>query len=181
MIVAQQALGHGELVLLGDSLVGFFDWQARFPGHVVVNLGMAGDTVRDLLGRLPQIKRQAARPAWFCLMIGTNDVAMEEYGFLPDYEAIIAWLAESYPAAAIHLTSLLPIKLPWLADSAIPRLNEQLRALAARRGAAYIDACAAFLQAASRHALFLEDGVHLSLAGYETWAAAIAPFMPPPK
>lgn len=169
-----------ELVLLGDSLIEYYDWQARFPDHRVVNLGLAGDTVQGLKARLPLIRQQAARPGWFCVMIGTNNVAMEDYGFPPDYDTIVAWLAQSYPGVPLHVTSLLPMTLPWLNDSVIPRLNDRLRAMAARSGATYIDVHAAFLAAPSRQPLFLEDGVHLGQAGYETWVAAMAPFLPAP-
>ena len=167
-----------QLLFLGDSLIEYGDWQRHFPAYDVVNLGVAGETVQGLLARLPQITRQAPRPAWACLMIGTNNVAMEDYGFLPDYEAIVTRLGREYPAAVLVITSLLPIHLPWLADNAIPRLNDQLRRVAHRRGATYLDAHAAFLQRMAGPSLFLADGVHLSTAGYETWSAAMAPFLP---
>jgi len=36
------------ILFIGDSLTEFFDWQKRFPGHKVVNLGSAGETVETL-------------------------------------------------------------------------------------------------------------------------------------
>lgn len=167
-----------QLIFLGDSLIEFSDWQRCFPAYRVVNLGQAGETVQELRQRLTRLAGRLTEPAWFLLMIGTNNVAMEDYGFVPEYRAIVAGLRQRYPAAAVQITSLLPMRLPWLAPDTIPRLNDRLRSVAQELGASYVDAYAAFAGSGAGNALFLDDGVHLSEAGYAVWAAAIAPFLP---
>lgn len=166
------------LVFLGDSLIEFYDWQTRFPNYQVRNLGVAGETVQGLRQRLDRIAGCLAQPAWFLVMIGTNNIAMEDYGFFAEYHALVASLRQRYPKAALQITSLLPMQLPWLAPDTIPRLNDRLRVLAQELGADYVDAYAAFTASRLGLTLFLDDGVHLSNAGYQTWATAIKPFLP---
>lgn len=101
------------LIFLGDSLIEFYDWQACFPNHTVVNLGQAGETVQELRQRLDRLGGRLTNPAWFLLMIGTNNnVAMEDYGFMAEYRAIVTTLRQRYPTAAVQVTSLLPMRLP---------------------------------------------------------------------
>jgi hypothetical protein len=38
-----------NILFLGHSLIEFFDWQKRFPDHLAVNLGKAGESVEGLL------------------------------------------------------------------------------------------------------------------------------------
>ncbi|MEW6594334.1 MAG: GDSL-type esterase/lipase family protein [Thermodesulfobacteriota bacterium] len=167
-----------QLIFLGDSLIEFCDWQDHFPGHAVVNLGLAGETVQELRQRVEHLAGRLENPAWFLLMIGTNNVAVEDYGFFADYRALVAILRQRHPAAALQVTSLLPMHLPWLAPETIPRLNSRLRELAQDLGAGYVDAYAAFVARGNTGPFFLDDGVHLSDAGYTVWAAAIRPFLP---
>ena len=169
-----------QLIFLGDSLIEFHDWQTRFPAYQVVNRGRAGETVQELRARIDDLDGCLDNADWFLLMIGTNNLAMEDYGFLPAYREIIATLRQRHPLAPIQLTSLLPLRLPWLAPETIPWLNDRLRQLATEGGAGYVDAYGAFTANGDIAALFLDDGVHLSNAGYTVWAQSIVPFLPPP-
>ena len=40
-----------DMLFIGHSLVEFFDWQVRFPGHRAANLGVAGESVADIRSR----------------------------------------------------------------------------------------------------------------------------------
>ncbi len=44
-----------NIVFIGDSLTGYFDWQKRFPDYDVKNLGIGGETVEGLMGRMDRI------------------------------------------------------------------------------------------------------------------------------
>ena len=162
-----------ELLFLGDSLIEFCDWQTKFPAHRVRNRGIAGETVQGLLARLPEVTAGQA-PDLVLIMSGTNNLAREDYGFPGPYEAVLAGLQTAFPAAILVVNSLLPSRFPWLAEEAIPRLNQALAALAARRGARFLNAYIPFAAAPPEPALFQADGVHLSAAGYELWAREMA-------
>ena len=164
----------GQFLFIGDSLIEFFNWQKRFPDREVYNFGSAGETAEGLFARLPNIISRFISPALIMIMTGTNNIAMEDYGFLFTYEKIIDLLQKNYPRATIVMTSLLPIELFSLGE-AVPRVNRRLLDIAITKNIIYLDLYPLFLGADSRaiSAYYEADGVHLSKEGYETWARAL--------
>jgi lysophospholipase L1-like esterase len=70
-------VGEGLFDALGNGYVSFVDGllMARYPAHGirVVNMGLSGNTVRDLQGRW-QSDVLDLRPDWLSICIGINDV-----------------------------------------------------------------------------------------------------------
>lgn len=164
-----------QLLFLGDSLVEFHNWQTCFPAHRVANAGRAGETVAGLLANLPRLLRRCPAPDRVFIMIGTNNLLREEYGFLPEYAEILDLLGSTLPPARITVTSLPPIRAAHLAPSVVPRLNEGLLQLSQQKKVAFLDLCAAFNTGApDSAACFAEDGVHFSDLGYTIWSAWLA-------
>ena len=163
-----------KLLFLGDSLVAFHSWQTCFPAHTVVNVGRGGETVAGLLASLPLHLRRCPDPERVVIMIGTNNLLREDYGFLPDYERILATLTTTLPPEQITITNLPPFQAAHLAPSAIPRLNQGLLQLSQQKKTAFLDLFTAFnTEAQSVGACFSEDGVHLSDLGYAIWSACL--------
>ena len=164
-----------KILFLGDSLIEFYDWQARFPAQAVVNGGRSGESVAGLLANLPLLLRRCPDPERVVIMIGTNNLLREEYGFLPEYAEILNILGSTLPPARITVTSLPPIRAAHLAPSVVPRLNEGLLRLRRQKKVAFLDLCAAFNTGApDAAACFAEDGVHFSNLGYTIWSAWLA-------
>ncbi len=162
------------IYLIGDSLIEFNDWQSSFLSCQVKNFGFAGESVAGLLARLPTILAHQ-QPDLLLIMIGTNNIVMEDYFFLPDYQEIIDQVRAAYPDCKIIVNSLLPMDLPWLADTAVARMNGQLAGLAQRSGATYLDAYNSFYQNGRINSDYFEaDKIHLSPAGYSCWEEVIA-------
>ncbi len=164
-----------NLFLVGDSLIEFCDWQSLIPGHRVVNLGRSGETVAELLGRLPAILARRPAPHWLLLAIGTNNVCMEDFAFLPDYERLLASCRTTLPDTAVTVNSLAPVALPYLAPNVTARLNGLLRDLALRKGVDFLDVHASLtgLDGQPLPGVLSLDGVHLASQGYRLWAEAI--------
>ena len=164
----------GQFLFIGDSLIEFFNWQKRFPDKEIYNFGSAGETAEGLLSRLPNIISRFESPSLIMLMTGTNNIAMEDYGFLFTYEKIIDLLHKNYPLATIVMTSLLPIELFFLGE-AVPRVNMRLKEIARDKNSLYLDLYPLFLgEDSSPNSHYYEaDGVHLSEEGYETWARTL--------
>ncbi|MBE9519612.1 MAG: GDSL family lipase [Proteobacteria bacterium] len=174
-----------QYIFIGDSLVEFFNWQNRFPDQQVINFGQAGETAEGLAARLPGIIKRYEAPDLIMIMTGTNNIAMEDYGFLFTYEKIIEQLQDACPGATIVMVSLLPIELFWLGD-AVPRVNKRLKEISQNLAVHYLDLYPLFLGRDSKQnpACFEPDSVHLSLQGYEVWADALEEFLAkiqPPK
>lgn len=163
-----------QFLFIGDSLIEFFNWQNRFPDAQVYNFGSAGETAEGLFARLPEITRRVASPDLVILMTGTNNIAMEDYGFLITYEKIIDHLQKTYTQTTIVMTSLLPMELFFLGN-AVSRVNKSFKKIARHKNIVFLDLYPLFLGKDSRaiEAYYGPDGVHLSEKGYEVWAKAL--------
>ena len=167
------------LLLLGDSLIEYGDWQGAFPHTRCLNFGIAGETVEGLLQRLPTIIRQVEAPNATVIMTGTNNVAIDDFYFVPRYEEIVRLLSGAFPQTPLLVTSLLPINFFWQPATLTPHLNNQLREMCRDLAVMYLDLHRRFLDAMDKGmAVFSEDGVHLSEAGYTVWQATLQESVP---
>ncbi|UCD35790.1 MAG: hypothetical protein JSU90_02865 [Nitrospiraceae bacterium] len=163
------------ILFLGDSLIEYHDWQEELPEHRVANLGVAGESVQGLLCRVVKIKDAFPAADMLFLMSGINNVAMGDLEFIPFYDMILEKLEIFYPLAGIFVHSLLPAAVEFIPADAVRHINTSLRRLAEKRGVRYVDIHRRFVDSTGsviREYLSL-DGVHLSRAGYEIWAALI--------
>jgi lysophospholipase L1-like esterase len=160
-----------KILMLGDSLIADYDWQARLPAFQVENLGVPGATAGDLLASLPTIKDRAAGAEVIVIMIGTNDILAGSDEFQALLKKILIQLSHDYPQAEILVNSLLPMAIPDLAQNAIDSLNNHIEALTMQTGCCYLDVYKRF--SGSDKVLFQEDGVHITEAGYAIWARAL--------
>jgi len=167
------------LLFLGDSLIEWGDWQRRFPDCVVWNSGQAGETVQGLQGRLPELLRRPDRPDCVVLMTGTNNLAMDDFYFVPEYEAIVRAIASAFPEAEVEVNSLLPVHFPWQPVTLVPVLNGQIRQMCQRTAAHFVDLYSPFSAALDGGAdLFEADGIHLADAGYFLWSKVLRETIP---
>lgn len=164
-----------KILFIGDSLIEFFDWQSRFPGHTIVNLGRAGETVEGLFSRVGGIIMKHPSPDIVFIMTGINNVAMEDVGFLGSYRKLLEGLSVSYPHAGIFIHSLLPTLLPWISNASVEEVNRSLAKTAREKGVNFIDLYRRFIdeKGGPVKAYLLPDGVHLSDAGYAVWAEEV--------
>jgi len=166
------------IFFLGDSLTEYFDWQARFPEHEVLNLGLSGETVQGLSARIRRIMGSASAPDIIFIMTGINNIAMEDYDILPDYERILKSLKLAYPSAIIIVQSVLPATM-WVDNRKIESINQQLNELSKKIGLSFLDVYRGFVDEAGapKPECLEEDGVHLSRKGYEVWSSIVAEFL----
>ncbi|MFH1216135.1 MAG: GDSL-type esterase/lipase family protein [Pseudomonadota bacterium] len=166
------------MVLLGDSLFQFYNWQQRFPGLLVVNRGIAGETVKGLLARITAELTHIENKDVVMFMIGANNIVMEDYGFVGDYQSMLTKFRREKPCCRLVVTSLIPFRLPWLSPDAIFRINNLLRKTAGQWGADYLDIHVRLVAGESgEERCFLEDGVHLSERGYRIWTNEVERYL----
>ena len=185
-----------RIAFLGDSLTegwpgaAFFPLlEERFAAHQLVNLGRAGDSVADLLRRLPQQDPGSVDLAF--VWIGVNDAVAGAWdavgdsaawswesrlaGIAADYARLLAWTAER--AASIVCVRPLVLEAEgsvWTAraDEVGDAVEHCARSLPA---AGTLDLRPAFAEAAGGgRGPFTEDGVHFTDAGAAVVAAAFA-------
>jgi len=168
-----------KILLFGDSLFAFFDWQKRFPGEKIFNLGVSGETVEGLLARLERETPPSTEADLVFFMTGINNVAGGDVDFLPTYRRVVHRTKSAYPQIAIFVHSLLPTRLEWIDNTTIEKINEGLQALAREEEITFIDIHRRFLDrdGRARADYLLADGVHLSPLGYRAWAEALEHFI----
>ncbi|MBB6730265.1 SGNH/GDSL hydrolase family protein [Cohnella zeiphila] len=151
----------------------------------VVNMGIGGNTVRDLAGRW-QTDVLDLKPDWLSVMIGTNDVwrqydqpyIPESHVYPEEYESTLDELVAKTKMHVKGVVLMTPFYLePNKADlmrATMDRYGEIVRQVAERHGALFVDTQAAFDKVLAHlyPATLAWDRVHPSMAGHATLARA---------
>ena len=166
---------RNKLLFLGDSLIEYFNWAGRFKGHDVLNLGIAGEAVEGLASRLDRIFRDVKDCDFVFIMSGINNMATEDTGFLEAYSAAVREIKRAYPEARIVIHSLLPVLLDFISNEDIKSVNAGLKRLALEEKVEYLDLHRLFQDenGETKQAFLLDDGIHLSEAGYRIWSSVL--------
>jgi lysophospholipase L1-like esterase len=173
---AAEPKGHRDLVLVGDSLTAWSEFDRRIPGAVLRGIpGDQADLLRDRLGEIA-----ARTPGQLFLMIGLNDLQREHppAQVAADIRACVDYIRQHSPRTRIVLQSVLPSTSAEL-EARIAALNPLLLSLAIESGQSWLDVHEQFLQADGqvRPGLIQPDHVHLTAAGYDAWLAALQPLL----
>ncbi len=168
-----------SLVFIGDSLTEWFDWQKRFPEHRVLNLGISGETVEELLERRDRIRELVRDPDTVFLMTGINNIASGQYDIFGPYREFMRNLTAWYKGAIIVVQSLLPVDFSWVGPGVIRDINRHLEKIVEEYGATYLDVYSSFVtdDDQPKSGYLQADGVHLSNKGYEVWAKVVEGFL----
>lgn len=171
MTTLNDQVATNSFLFLGDSLVADNNWQPRMPFCTVHNCGVPGSTSLDLLNSLSALRRRIPRPLGIVIMTGTNDILSERYDFVDTIREIIIKLSMDFPTAEIIVTSLLPMRLSFLAEDTIARLNNHIEATTMQTSCCYLDLYSKFTS--SEDDLFQADGIHLTRRAYELWTRTL--------
>lgn len=189
--------GSIDILLIGDSITqqwgspldkGEFNeaWKKHFGRYKTLNIGIGGDKTQNVLWRLDHGGVAGIQPRLIVLMIGNNNMF-----FTPEtgteaaakgVEMCVANVHEKFPKSRILAVKILPCHAPGMTfyedikktNAAIDKLqlekNPQVRLL---------DLTSDFTEADGtiKKTLFLPDNIHLSLAGYSTYAARLQPLI----
>jgi len=168
-----------NLVFIGDSLTEWGDWEQRFPGYQVTNLGISGETVEGLLARRERIRTQIDNPDFVFLMTGINNIATGQYDIIPSYREIVRNLTTWYKQSTVVVQSLLPVDGKWVSKIVIQDINSQLKEIAREFNAEYLDVHKLFVDAQGipKKGYLSDDGVHLAEKGYDAWASEVKRFL----
>ena len=168
-----------NLVFIGDSLTQWCDWERRFPGHIVTNLGISGETVGGLLSRRERIRARIDDPDVIFLMTGINNIANEQYDIILPYREIVRNLMTWYKRSKVVVQSILPVELSWIDRKLIQDTNRALEQIAREYGADYLDIYGLFVDSKGnpRNGYLSDDGVHLAGKGYDVWAEEVERFL----
>ena len=184
-----------DVALLGDSITqgwgGGWDgapfnaaWQKQFGALKVVNLGIGGDRIENILWRLDHGALDGASPKVIVLMIGVNNAPLVFANGAPAASAArgiqlcLENLRLSCPTSRIVLVKILPAFDPAKeAGKAAVDINAALDALKldADANIQLLDLCKDFTNADGtlKTELYSDGHLHLGPAGYEVFAARL--------
>jgi lysophospholipase L1-like esterase len=177
MIKAHLARATHPIVVLGDSITEAATLPEAICNHPVVNAGIGGAGVDELLAVAPSLL-QGKAPALVVVAIGTNDAHAsegQEERFSASYVRLLRSLAGiSSKLAVANIPPVTPggplTQAVHLDLGLVDRFNQVLPNLAGMAGASFIDIHQA-LTADGPPAML--DGVHLAPATYDLWDAAM--------
>jgi len=163
------------VLMLGDSLIDWGDWEKLIPEYSIRNRGLAGEEVAGLAARLADELLDSPPPEHIFFMSGTNNLLMGDPFFPATFKTMLYRTRQFCPEARITVNAILPMRLPNPDEEAIKGANRLLGEIAREAGGTFFDPTADFNSRCLpiTHPCFLEDGVHLSTRGYELWAAGI--------
>jgi lysophospholipase L1-like esterase len=162
---------RADVVVIGDSIIA--NWT-KLPelAPTVANVAIGGQTTRDMLGRF-QADVIARYPWKVVLEGGVNDIVSMHYP-APVYTTEMAHMARAAGAKVVVL-SVVPADIPY----PVWEYNSRLFEMCSTYGFTYVDAFYPFLDQsnAMRPELFLSDGVHLTVAGYDVLWQVVGPHL----
>ena len=197
MLLEKARAGQIDIYFLGDSITRRWqgtdypehkkNWDANFFGWNAANFGWGGDSTQNVLWRLEQGELDDVHPKIVVLMIGTNNVSQ----YLPNgpdeeaveqiadgVRAIVDVVRQKAPEAMIVLTGITPRVDNGRAAlmPGIDRINAKLETFAGGEMVTFLNIND---RLTDREGNLLpdvtEDGLHLSVAGYQVWADALKP------
>ena len=170
-----------DAVFFGDSITCDGNFDELFPALRVVNLGVYGDTLEQLLYRVPEVR--AEDPARIFLLGGINSLLPDNVEkCLEQYELLLDELRTACPEAQLIVESVLPVAdyldPEGAENEAVRRFNEGIAKLAEEKGCGFADLWAVYEKNGALDRAQTRDGPHLNFNAYGPWAETVAPFLP---
>ncbi len=168
----------GAILFAGSSSIRKWTTLARdFAGMKVINRGFGGSQIADSTKFADRIILPYA-PKVIVMYAGDNDIAAGKTAdqVFADYQAFVEKIHARLPETRILFISIKPSLMRWkLKDQQIDA-NQKIAALKDPR-LGFIDVYPAMLgpDGKPRPELFVEDGLHMSQAGYALWTRLIRP------
>ena len=188
-----QSLAHTdvETAFFGDSRVAGADWYSAYPEEKVINLGVGGDKIGNLITRLGQVKAltESGNLKRCFVAIGGNDCLSSRYDadkFREEYDSLLSKLAELgitvYVNTIVGVTSedtSVSAKDADKANSKIEQANAIIRELAANHDVVCIEIAALMdnEDGSLKRKYASADGVHFSEEGNQIWFDTLRPFV----
>ena len=191
-LVEQQRGKTVDLVLLGDSIMHFWEWKhpaswkKLTQGRTVLNLGYGGDRTQNVLWRIAHGELDGYKAKNIVLMIGTNNNSSNDTdpaNVAKAVEKIAAEVRAKQPGAQLILHPIFPrgvsadSKRHAAARARNDKTNELLKAFAAAHPEiTWIDFNDKMVDSTGWvPRTIMADEIHPTDAGYELWMAAILP------
>lgn len=172
---------HGVLFVGSSSIRMWATLAADFPDVPVIDRGFGGSAIADTTYFVDRIV-VPYHPRLIVMYAGDNDIAegCTPRQVLDAFETFVARVRRDLPEVAVAYISIKPSIARW---SMWPRMREANRLIAAwsqtQSRVTFVDVAANMREANGkpRGALFRDDGLHMTPAGYAVWVRALKPVL----
>lgn len=169
-----------DAVFFGDSITFDGDFQSMFPDKMVVNLGVPGNGISELINRANQVA--LVNPKKVFVLAGINGLKEDSLEYaVAKYKELINTLKEQNPEAEIYVQSVLPVsvdkELSYVTNDIIMKFNDSVKAMASECRIEYVDLHSVYYKNKQMDPKATRDGIHLKAEAYDRWVKIIKPLM----
>ncbi len=174
----------GGIVFVGSSTIRLWDLAKSFPDLKTINRGISGSSMSDAVRHAPLLVIPY-QPRVVVIYAGDNDIDNGTTSELVavQFERFVRLVRASLPGVRRVSIGIKPSPDRWDVVERIRLVNSLIRAQAVHDdGVAFVDVDNAMLgwDERPRRELFVSDGLHLTPAAYDLWAALLRPLLAPP-
>jgi lysophospholipase L1-like esterase len=183
---AKDNQGDCDVELIGDSITQGWErggqkaWHDHFGNIKVLNFGVYGDEIQNVLWRIAQGQLDGIKPKVAIVLIGTNNSngnsnTPEE--IVEGIQAIVNEIHKRQPGTKVLVLGVFPRGTPTSPErSKVEHVDQLLAHLDDEKTDYYMDLGSIFLGSDNLVSKDLvSDGIHPNAAGYELWAKTMEP------
>jgi lysophospholipase L1-like esterase len=171
----------GQILFVGSSTIQRWDTARAFPDLKIINRGISGSELADALRYIDRIVLPY-EPRLIVVYAGDNDISA---GWISEQVAVVferftRAVHAKLPQTRILYIAIKPSILRWTQFYRMRSANAIIRAYCEHDDRlAFIDFDTLMLgwDERPRRELFVEDGLHLSVQGYQLWSSVLRPFL----
>lgn len=172
----RQMNAKADIVFFGDSLTYYGDFSSVFPGKVVCNLGLRGDTIQGMIERIDQVQLLETKSVF--LMAGINDLApvsVDEFEKM--YNLLIDAVDRKLPNTSIFVQTILPVNTQDFRigcdNTQICECNNRINKVAWERNLFFLDTHSLYAKNNQLPLSLTKDGIHICQDAYSIWYKAL--------
>jgi lysophospholipase L1-like esterase len=173
--------GQVEILFLGSSSIRLWDLDHYFPGLRTLNRGFGGSQISDSLHYAERLVLPYS-PDVIVFYAGDNDInsGKSPQVVYEDYRAFATKIRRHLSHTRIIFVAIKPSLSRWHLVEEMRKANKMIEEFSR------LDPCLEYLDIDNpmigldgrpRKELFVEDGLHLSTAGYQLWTEALVPLL----
>lgn len=184
----RNAVPPDGVLFVGSSTIRLWPTAERYPGVPVINRGFGGSQIPDVIHYIEDVVLRY-RPAVVVFYAGDNDInaGRSPEQVAADYRTFVLKVLAARADTRIVFLAIKPSPARWALWPKMQAANERIRAYGegynSDRPAGpllfYADVATPMLTADGRTQadLYVEDGLHLSVKGYDLWTGVLAPIV----
>ena len=175
----------GGVVFTGSSSIRLWTGLAEdFPGVRTLNRGFGGSEIGDAIRYLDRVVLRY-KPSQVVFYSGDNDLnaGKTPTAVAADYRRFVEAIHAQLPQTRIVILSIKPSLARWALVDKMKEVNRSVQQMAAQQPVylTFVDVFTPMLggDGKPRPELYVQDGLHMTRAGYEIWRRALAPALEP--